>query len=696
MKRILFVGEHPLSVSGNGGMMESILSSLDTTKYSPVCFALESIPVDPVLMVPKPFPFPVISSVELQDGMGSLKLLNVLRRGEFDAFVTVGIDLWHYYMILQDIKKVVSDKGIPWVSIFPYDLQMLRDDWVRWIKNIDFPCVYSQYGYELLKDEVPNVRYFRPQLQAHDLWKQFDKEKQMELRRHYFPSVGEDTFVFGFVGANQIRKDPQLAIQAYSIVKDQLPDKDIRMYLHTNVNAHFNLKQYARDCGLETNDLWTKKPNTQTALSKMVFLYNSLDCLVNCSLQEGLSWTLVEAMLCGLPFIASHTTSQIELLETAGYSIPCEEPTYMPLFGSEGHTWMDAKRCKVEDLVEAMYEIVLAEDLRKELTAKGLKAGKEWLEGVSDVNEVLEEACYPKVTTVSPVEEAVLFAQHSSAGDVLMTTQCFKGIKERHPNLPLIYMTSKIFMNIVEGNPYIDDIIPWNEKNLKRAYRVLYNPHGEKILPGRFNTLNTKLYDMYPYFCNVEPDEMYIHMEDTPESLIEQMTSLGDYVVVHTTGGAQSRIYVHMDKAVSKLKGYKTVQIGGKSDFACKGVDLDLRGRLTWRETAYVMWLAHAAVAIDSYPAHLAGAVHTPVVALFGPAPARVTGPRSDKAPVVCLEPNHLDVCPQMGFCYGDGSCPSPCINTINPMKIRTELTRLLKENDNSGKELQSKKEGVS
>lgn len=62
------------------------------------------------------------------------------------------------------------------------------------------------------------------------------------------------------------------------------------------------------------------------------------------------------------------------------------------------------------------------------------------------------------------------------------------------------------------------------------------------------------------------------------------------------------------------------------------------------------MKMAKAAVVIDSYPAHLAGAVGTPAVVLFGPAPARVTGPRSDDAKIICLEPNHLDVCPEVGF----------------------------------------------
>ena len=66
-----------------------------------------------------------------------------------------------------------------------------------------------------------------------------------------------------------------------------------------------------------------------------------------------------------------------------------------------------------------------------------------------------------------------------------------------------------------------------------------------------------------------------------------------------------------------------------------------------------------------------------PAVTLFGPAPARVTSPRSDRAETVFLEPNHLDVCPQMGFCYGN-ECGSPCINTISPIKVKKALLDLL------------------
>lgn len=686
-KRVLFIGEHPLSMSGNGAMMEALLSKVNHKEYTPVCFAFESTLVDPIMLVPKPIPFSIIPSPHFKRG-GHSKLLSILRRVEFDAVVFVGIDIWEYNEIRKDIQAILRPKNTPWISIFPYDIQMLRKDWVDWIRHFDYPCVYSKYGFNLLKEEVPNIQYFRPPLQGAGLWRKFDEEEREVSRKKYFPIINEDTFLFGFIGSNQIRKDPQLLIQAYSIVKKELPEKDIRLYTHMDINSHFNLKQYALDCGIKSNELLAKKSGTQTALIGMVNLYNSLDCLVNCSLQEGLSWTLVEAMLCGVPFIASETTAQIELLETAGFRVPCEHPTYLPLFGNEGHTWIDAKRCKVEDVAQAMIDVAESEDLRKELSLQGLKAGKEWLEDVSDINKLINEACKPKVIIVQSIREAILFAQHSSAGDVLMTTQCFKGIKEKHPDLPLVYMTSEQFINIVEGNPYIDEIISWDESKLRSAFKVVYNPHGEKILNGRFNTLNTKLYEMYPYFCKVDPDVMFIYMEDIRKDLREQIEDLGDYILVHTTGGADSRIYKHMDMVVSNFKGYEVVQVGSNLDLTCHKTTLDLRGKLTWREAAHVMFHASAAVVIDSYPAHLAGAMDTPAVVLFGPAPARVTAPRSDKVQIICLEPNHLDVCPQMGFCYG-AECSSPCINTISPMRVRSELQKLLKSN-----EVQSRKEG--
>jgi len=684
VKKLLFIGEHPLGTSGNSGMMHSILSCVDAEKYEIGLFAFESHPVDPAKIATRPFPFPIIYATQEIDKYGHAKLCQLVERFEYDAIIMVGIDLWQYSRIMDRLKAALDRRGAAWVSIFPYDIQYVKKDWVDWIKHFTHPYVYSKYGEQLLKEAVPNIRYFRPPLQLSDVWEEYDKEKRLKIRREVFPPVHDDTFVFGFVGANQVRKDPQKVLKAFRMLKDRV-DFDIRLYLHTQLQSKYDLKQFATDCGLEGKDLIARPPSSYFNIGGMVDIYNSIDCLVNASLQEGLSWTLIEAMLCGTPFIATKTTAQIELLENAGYGVDCEELTYMPLVGKDGPADLEAKCCKAEDLCQAMYDVATNSILREDLKVAGLKVGKEWLEGVSDINELMEDVFKEEVIDIS-VEDAVLFAQHSSAGDVLMTTQCFKGIKEKHPNLPLIYMTQKIYMDIIQGNPYIDEIIDWDDRHLRQTYKVVYNPHGERILPGRFNTLATKLYDMYPYFTKVEPDEMFI-VKNVPEKYAQLITDSEPFIVVHTTGGVASRTYKHMDTVISGIDTHKVIQIGGHTDFICRKADVNLMGKLSWSETAYVMALADAAVVIDSYPAHLAGAVHTPAVTLFGPAPARVTGPRSDKAPTVFLEPNHLDVCPEMGFCYGN-VCQSPCINTISPLKVKKALKELLFQSESESEQM--------
>jgi ADP-heptose:LPS heptosyltransferase len=201
---------------------------------------------------------------------------------------------------------------------------------------------------------------------------------------------------------------------------------------------------------------------------------------------------------------------------------------------------------------------------------------------------------------------------------------------------------------------------------------VVYNPHGDHILHGGFNNLDVTLYSMYPYFCKVKPDDIWI---DTVQPVVELPE---EYIVVHTTGGdARHRMYPHMAKVVKGLD-VSIVQLGGPHDVLCHGA-LDLRGKLSFRESAWVMKHARAAVVVDSFLSHLAGAVGTDAVVLYGPAPARVVGPKAQGCKVVDLQPDMLAVCQSMSHCWGSrSSCQSPCIHSISPGKVRKALEGLL------------------
>ena len=675
MKRVLFVGENPIGTTGNSNMLAAMLKRLDMDKYAPACLVTGNVAPTPILF--DPLPYTVVDASMPDDHWGNRRLISLIQSADFDYLCMVGVDFWRYMQAWNVIRQLRDAKKFKWICIFPYDLWRIRPSWIKYLNALDYPCVYSQYGYDALKPHVPRIRYYRPELNG---WEMFAPVKnKMATRKEVFPNVSDDKTIFGFIGKNQIRKSPELLIKAFMEAKKKTPD--IVLYLHTEMDHLYNLKQIAQDCGAKDGDLITKQQGVSYDRAKMPTIYNALDCVINCSMQEGLSWTPLEAMACGVPVIASDTTAQAELIRGVGEIVPCNDVSFVPMTGENGPVTIESRACGTNDIAQAIIDVAENKNLREAMSVKGLQRAKEWFAGTDDINNLLADAG-KRIKRPKKIP-AVLFAQHSSAGDVLMTTRCFKGIKERHPEMPLVYMTQKVFAGVVFGNPYIDEIIEWDGRLLKQ-YEVVYNPHGEKILHGGFNNLDVPLYSMYPYFTNVEPDEMFIDPVKPkvhPCQLLSISTgdNVEDYIVVHTTGGSQKyRSYPHMDIVLKNI-GIPIVQLGGATDLRCKS-DLDLCGKLTWQESAWVMKHAKAAVVVDSFLSHLAGAVGTDAVVIYGPAPARVVAPKVQHgAKIVNIQPDMLAVCQSMSHCWGrQPQCNSPCINTISPITVRKALEGLL------------------
>jgi len=672
-KRVLFVGENHLGTTGNSNMLAAILKQLDMDKYVPACVVADNI--DPSDIIFDPLPYTVVNASMPEDHWGNRRLLSLIQRSNLDYLCMVGVDFWRYLPIWDAIRQLRDAKKFKWISIFPYDLWKPQMSWMKYLNALDFPCVYSKYGYDALKPYVQHIRYFRPELNG---WEMFVPAKdKMAARKEVFPNVSDDKVIFGFIGKNQIRKSPEILVKAFLEAKRKTPN--IALYLHTEMEHLYNLKQIAQDCGAQPGDLISKQQGVSYARNKMPIIYNALDCVINCSMQEGLSWTVLEAMACGVPVIASDTTAQTEIIAGACEIVPCNNLSFVPMSGETGAITVESRSCDVINVAEAIVEIAENQTLREVMSINVLQKAKEWFDGTDNINDLLLDA--GKKAKPAKKIPAVLFAQHSSAGDVLMTTQCFKGIKDRHPDMPLVYMTQKVFAGIVFDNPYIDEIIEWDERHLK-AYEVVYNPHGEHILMGGFNNLDVTLYSMYPYFTGVEPDEIFIAPVKPDVDLPDE------YIIVHTTGGSQKyRSYPHMDIALKNIE-LPLVQIGGVSDLRCKS-DMDLCGKLTWQESAWVMKHAKAAVVVDSFLSHLAGAVGTDVVVLYGPAPPRVVKPRTNVGKLVNLKPDMLKVCKSMTHCWGERQqCNSPCIHTINPLDVKSALMGLIKERDKKNKTL--------
>lgn len=707
-KRILFVGLNPFAPIGNSGMMSAILGQVDTDQFDVTCFAADPQPVEYLPLMFKPLPFSLISAGDLHDPQGKGKLVNILNKTPVDMLVFVGIDIWEYVEIFNEINAARIKNKFKWAWIFPYDLQSVRNDWVEWINQLDYPCVYSKYGENILKDHVKHIRYFRPQLRYPEIWKPMTQRERIGLKSRVFPTVPSDGFLFGFIGGNQFRKDPQGHVKAFALAKAK--NENLFLFMHTNFSdGVFNLRQAGLDYGLTDNTL-LKKPSDmhRYAVDAMPKLYNAFDCLVNCSLQEGLSWTPLEAMLCGVPVIASDSTAHTELVSGAGILVPCNVDTLLPTRTVGGPSYVDAKKCLPEDIAKAMLQVAGDPELRAEMIEKGLKKSQEWLDGVSDINDLLHEAC--DVESVGMVEieqekigrpkiekiEAVLFAQHSAAGDVFMTTRCFKGIKERY-NLPIHYMTMPPYIDILKNNPYIDEIIPWNE-GVSSKYKVVLNPHGDRILPGHWGrNSNSILSDFYWKILNVKPDDFFIELKRPDRLVSENLDEITFYekddddvyrpfvttnipiCILHTTGGdSHFRVYKYMKDVVERIKDtYTTVQLGGTNDYPA-WADVDLRGKLNFRESAWIMSKATVAVTIDSFISHLAGALGVSQVCLFGSGNHIVVRPNQISGKLICRTIDYTRRCIGLGPCSAAvRDCPATCTGMHRPEDIIEDIKEL-------------------
>uniref|UniRef100_A0A6M3K5D3 Putative glycosyltransferase n=1 Tax=viral metagenome TaxID=1070528 RepID=A0A6M3K5D3_9ZZZZ len=698
MKNVLLVGDHPFATSGNAGMLHAILSKVDTGKFNVSCFALDTPYVDPLPIISQLLPFSLFTQPFGSDVAGNL--LHILNKSNIHALVIVGLDIWYFKPVLQEIAAVCEKKDIRWAAIFPYDLQSVRKDWVDWINLHHFPCVYSKYGERLLKPHVKNIRYFRPPLHVDDVWKPMEPVARNNARRRLFPTVPDDAVLFGFIGNNQFRKDPQGLIKAFSIARNK--NSNIRLFMHTDFDPSptrmgiFNLSQYAIDCGVQSGDILKK--SRQGGVYKvydMPILYNCFDVLINCTIQEGLSWTPLEAMLCGVPVIASNSTAHIELIKGAGGLVSCEEPAFVPVETEYGKSYIDAKKCRPEDIASAMLTIADSVTLRKKMRQKGLKRAGAWLAGTSDINRLLGDMFMPrkakelKIVASKVEKNAVLFVQHSAAGDVFMTTRCFKGIKERYAGQELHYMTMPQYVDILKGNPYIDKVISWND-NVPRFYPKVLNPHGERIAPGHWGrNCNTILSDFYWKILDVVPDDFFIEKkqplrikvkdglitffeEKKDGVLIPKISSILPICILHTTGGdPKFRTYKYMADVAKGLQGrYLTVQLGSSGDFWA-GADVDLRGKLSFRQSAWVVSKARLAVTVDSFMSHLCGALGVSQVCLFGSGNYFVVKPNQVQGELVCMSPDYVRHCPGLGPCSASiRTCSAPCTGRHDPKDI--------------------------
>jgi len=656
MARIVFYGDNPYSRGANAYLNRSILNQvIDKNKVICLCYnafyASRLFDYEDV--------YNIISVGTKEDAIGIGELINFLGSGNYDIFLSNN-DIWRLWEVYRN-KNILHEKsGFKWIQIFPCDSDKLKSDWIQVLNSTDLPIVYSKHGYDLYSPYVPNLKYFKPFIDPKVFCPLPDKK---EVKKSLFGN--DELFVIGVVARNQVRKDIIRTLQIFKVFSEK--NKNSILYLHMESNDRFgsNLKEDAIRLGIH-NKVAFKKPAVEVSPANLNRLYNGIDVLMVTSLGEGCCLPIIEAQLAGTPVIGSNNTSITELLsQDKGFLIDFDaESISMPIMERGGVTHEQRRRVNIEQGVaylNLVYEKRFSSSILERARANALTYGKKdsFIEIASSFIDGVEK----KKAIVPKRKDKILFMQHSSAGDVLITTGCFKGIKEKHPDCEMDYMTSEQFSDILVGNEYISEIVEW-DKSFSKQYKKVYWPH-ERIRTGNWGSQDIPLWAMYSLLCDVEFDKMFIEQKEIerPDVVkIVKLLKMTRYITLNNMGGHPYRFYPWMSEIVKNIRGINFVQIGGKNDVPIDGA-LNLAGKLSYRESATIVAGSMFHIGVDSFCSHLAAAVDKLQICIYGSGARRVVKP---KGITIDIQPNYILTCPILGPCWGNkADCAAPCIKSL-------------------------------
>lgn len=321
--RILISSNAPWSTSGYGQQIAEFVPRLRDAGYEMAvsCFyGLEGgrIQMEGVTCYPK------IADTWGADGMVNHSL-------HFKADIVMSLqDLW---VVDQNALKQLKR----WIPIVPIDHDPIPPAIYERLKQAYRIITYSRFGYNELQRLGMHSTYI-PHTVNTSIYKPMEKK---EIRKKI--GVPEDMFLFGMVSANKDnppRKSFQEAMDSFKIFHDKHPNSG--MYFHTLLAqaGGFPIEQYADFLGIKKSIFHLQPYEQLFQVDKPVMaqIYNSFDCLLAPSTNEGFGVPIIEAQSCGVPVITNGWTAMPELVKDGktGYITDISYKRFTPLLSYIG------------------------------------------------------------------------------------------------------------------------------------------------------------------------------------------------------------------------------------------------------------------------------------------------------------------------------------------------------------------------
>ena len=212
----------------------------------------------------------------------------------------------------------------------------------------------------------------------------------------------------------------------------------------------------------------------------------------------------------------------------------------------------------------------------------------------------------------------ILYIQFVSFGDVLVSTQIIRKLKEKHPNSEIHYYTTTPCVPLLMKNPDISFVFTERYPPASfEFYDVVLRPYRALQMSGGWHLSGKHFMDIYAEICGVDLEKDYFGYFYNIE---EFKIPYSKYILIQCKTNDSAKDYDRFGELVSQInKKIKlpVIQIGSPTDPIIEGAAEFLP--LPWPKTAYLVSKAVTTVCLDSAVQHLACALNAPHIALYGP-----------------------------------------------------------------------------
>lgn len=225
-----------------------------------------------------------------------------------------------------------------------------------------------------------------------------------------------------------------------------------------------------------------------------------------------------------------------------------------------------------------------------------------------------------------------------------------------------------------------------------RGKRACYT-HVVKICPNPRHTVERQLDVLRRMGLNPTEKELFFHISDSAHARIREICSqeeIQEYIVVHVVSRWRFKMLSlqQMVEVLAQLhKNGEMLVLTASGDAEEKAMVqqlcdalpdvplINLAGKISLKEFGALIASAKALLCVDSVPLHIASAVKTPVVALFGPTSEINWGPWMHPHATIIRSDHSCRPCFQDGC---GGSKKSDCLLSLSPTRIVDSLYELI------------------